>query len=107
MEIRSTFHYLLERGFLMTEWFDNRHLEYKYAISIKGRLFLENDGYKQENKDIILNREMQQADLKRRNQNDLLLVRGTIGATVVASFLLLLEVIKFLETHPYFFCCHP
>ena len=76
----------------------------KYKLSLKGFLFIENGLYKQKNKDIILNRDTQQADLKRRNRNDLLLVRGTISAAVVASLLLIWEIWKYFQENCPF--CH-
>ncbi len=70
-----------------------------YSITFDGDVFLSKGGYTKQEEINALNLDIDKAELKRRNRNDTLIVRGTIGATVVGLCLLALEIIKFTKQY--------
>ena len=72
-----------------------------YQISFEGKLFYEEGGYNQLDIDKKINRESIRLKNEKERINQILLVRGAIGAAIGAIGLVIWEMIKyiFLETH--------
>jgi predicted transcriptional regulator len=70
----------------------------KYKITFIGKKFIEEGGFTEKEKIKDLQTRNLETDLERRSKNESRLVLGTIGAAVIAFFLLTLESVKFVRS---------